>query len=334
MHSVALPLAILSFATTALAAFTNDFSAYPEDSQQCLSDAADASNCNGDTVSAMNECLCGNGGNFVLASAQCVAQEDPGDLESVYEIMSLHCSDSNTPLSVSKADFLAAKSSTTTGASATKTKTSSPSVSVVTSVISGSVVTATVTNTGGQATETGSGDKDDKDVEGAYKTAKIGIIAGSVVGGLAVIGIMVFFILRYRRRRGNGQEEAHPMLTQSNKFSGPGGPGSISTHPGSEDFASTQGWKTDPYPQDWGTGTGNWPPAYGQQTGYSQYPHSPNDFTSAYSHSPSPNPQENVVYEMPAPGPDPQRPVEMPSSHTQYSGAGWGSGPYEPYRAS
>lgn len=338
--AIAFALLLLSFATTSFAAFENDFSSYPEGAQQCLNDAADASSCNGDTVSAMNECLCGNGGNFVLATAQCVAQEDSGDLESVYEIMSLHCSDSDTPLSISKADFLAAGSSTSTITSATNTKaskttttgsTNSPSVSVVTSVISGSTITATVTNTHGQATATGNGDNEDKKVESANNTARIGIIAGSVVGGLAIIGAMVFFFLRYRRRHSPGHEEAHPMLSQSHKPpGGGGGPGSVNTQPGSEDFASTQGWKTDPYAQDWGTG--NWPAGYGQQAGYGQYPHSPHDFTNAYAHSP--NLQPTAVYEMPAPGPEPQRPVEMPSNDAHYSGAGWGSGPYEPYRRS
>ena len=343
MRAVALALALLGFATTAFADFQNDFSSYPEGAQQCLNDAADASNCSGDTVSAMNECLCGNGGDFVLATAQCVAQEDSGDLESVYEIMSLHCSDSDTPLSISKADFLAAESSTSTLTSATKIKsptpstaaatstTESPSVSVVTSVISGSTITATVTNTQGQATETGSGNENDKNVESTNNTARVGIIAGSVVGGLAIIGAVVFFVLRYRRRQSLGQEEAHPMLSQSLKPpGGGGGPGSIHTQPGSEDFAPTQGWKTDPYAQDWGTA--NWPAGYGQQAGYGQYPHSPNDLTNAYAHSP--NLQPTAVYEMPAPGPEPQRPVEMPSNDTHYSGAGWGSGPYEPYRRS
>ncbi|PSR80834.1 hypothetical protein BD289DRAFT_53088 [Coniella lustricola] len=67
-----------------LAQFHNDFSAYPAGTQSCFYAAANSSSCDGSTVDAMNECLCGNGGDFVTNSAQCVGQQDPADSTSAF----------------------------------------------------------------------------------------------------------------------------------------------------------------------------------------------------------------------------------------------------------
>ncbi|KAG6364287.1 hypothetical protein INS49_005887 [Diaporthe citri] len=60
-----------------------DFSAYPASAQSCLTQAVDTSGCSSEsTVSEMNDCLCGNNGDFVLDSARCLgtrAQSDEDD---------------------------------------------------------------------------------------------------------------------------------------------------------------------------------------------------------------------------------------------------------------
>ncbi|OBR14921.1 hypothetical protein CH63R_00101 [Colletotrichum higginsianum IMI 349063] len=88
------------------AAFVNDFSAYPVNARSCMNTAAAASGCAGNTVTEMNTCLCGNGGNFVMATAKCVEKEAKDELDDVYEMLLTSCTDSKTPLAVSQAQFL------------------------------------------------------------------------------------------------------------------------------------------------------------------------------------------------------------------------------------
>ncbi|TQN65704.1 hypothetical protein CSHISOI_09705 [Colletotrichum shisoi] len=88
------------------AAFVNDFSAYPVNSRPCMNRAAAASGCAGNTVTEMNTCLCGNGGDFVTATAKCVEKEAKDELDHVYGMLLASCTDSKTPLAVSQAHFL------------------------------------------------------------------------------------------------------------------------------------------------------------------------------------------------------------------------------------
>ena len=110
---------ILLLASSASAAFKNDFSAYPQGARSCLSKADSGSGCTADTVEEMNACLCGNTGNFALAAAACVAKDSPDDLGKVYTTMADACSYSKTPLAVSQKDFLEAGSQGTSGATPT-----------------------------------------------------------------------------------------------------------------------------------------------------------------------------------------------------------------------
>lgn len=77
-------LLLLAVSRPATATFTNDFSGYPAGAQDCLYDAADQSNCQGDSSQEMNSCLCSNGGDFVTDAGTCIAQADSGDMRSTW----------------------------------------------------------------------------------------------------------------------------------------------------------------------------------------------------------------------------------------------------------
>ncbi|KAG8156453.1 hypothetical protein KVR01_013687 [Diaporthe batatas] len=64
---------VLLLTTPTHASVDVDFSAYPASAQSCLTLAVDTSGCSSEsTVSEMNDCLCGNSGDFVLDSARCL----------------------------------------------------------------------------------------------------------------------------------------------------------------------------------------------------------------------------------------------------------------------
>ncbi|OAA80776.1 hypothetical protein LEL_00321 [Akanthomyces lecanii RCEF 1005] len=86
-------------------AFDPNFDFYPADAEPCLLDAAKASKCQGDSPKALNACLCGNGGGFVVRAAQCLGKKDKKDVGSVYDTMADACAHSGTPLKVDKDDF-------------------------------------------------------------------------------------------------------------------------------------------------------------------------------------------------------------------------------------
>ncbi|TPX12349.1 uncharacterized protein E0L32_006996 [Thyridium curvatum] len=259
-------------APTARAAFKNDFSGYPTGAQACLSRAADASGCDGDTVQAMNECLCGNQGGFVLGSAACVARSSAPDLEATYETLATHCSDSKTPLGVSQAQFFAAASSgtassaTRTGGASTSSRASSKATSVTSasanptgpsSSSSSSMTTKTTMSDGHTVTETVAVPVEtgaSQGGSGPNSTAKTGIIAGACVAGVAILAALLGFWLWYRRRKAGGaRDESHPMLAPQQGFrnSGKFGGGGPVAGAGEE----LQDWKGD----------GKWAAAGGQQ---------------------------------------------------------------------
>lgn len=93
-----------------------DFSAYPDPTQPCLSQAASASGCSddSDTVYDENDCLCSNTGNFILATATCLGEHtDELYASQVYNLMDENCLETETPLSVSRHEFLDAVLGTT-----------------------------------------------------------------------------------------------------------------------------------------------------------------------------------------------------------------------------
>lgn len=77
-------LVLLAVAGSSRAVFKNNFSDYPSGTHTCLNDASNSSNCQGDTSAEMNACLCSNGGDFVTNSAECIAAQDPGDLQATW----------------------------------------------------------------------------------------------------------------------------------------------------------------------------------------------------------------------------------------------------------
>lgn len=218
----------LLLASRTQATFVNDFSLYPQGAQQCLYTAATSSGCSGDTAMAMNSCLCSNGGNFVTGTASCLGTSDAAELETVYDTMNDHCTDTKTPLTVSRTQFIKAS-----GVTATTTMTSANPSSITTSVSTGSMP-ATTTEPGtisssGDPTTTAPGKKNSGGEEGdgdkaLSSTARAGIIAGSTSGGALILGLAAFLFVRHRRKSQSGHEEAHPMLFQKlGSHSGVGG---------------------------------------------------------------------------------------------------------------
>ncbi|KUI60667.1 hypothetical protein VP1G_07872 [Cytospora mali] len=318
-------LFVLLFIASSLAidrrTVTNDFSDYPIGSQQCLYDTSDNSGCDGDTVPEMNKCLCGNGGDFVTNSAKCVAKNDSDDMDSTYKTMSLHCSNSNTPLSVSKEEWMAegsTVSSSTSSTSSTKTDSKTTSQTASTSDIPTTSVGKTiVTTTTSLPSNTSTPDASNH--SGLSTGARVGIIVGSAT-------------------------EVHPVG------------GQLPSNPESEILGSIQPSIASTASSDLESSSDprkRWHPS----PDGNQVPWSPSAFEAVKlhpgfgnRHQPPPD-----VYEMPTNSERPVSvslsvtPVEMPiisvtsptaSPASRYSGADWNPqmdeepGPYESYRPS
>lgn len=294
MTTPILLFAVLLLAPASNAVFKNDFSAYPEASQECLYASADSSGCDGDTVKAMNDCLCGNGGDFATKTASCLAASDPSDLETVYDTMDSACSNSGTPLAVSRAEFLSAKPDGSPSGTASPSSTESGS--------------PTATH---KPDPTDASDGDGNGGEGLSSKAKTGIVAGSVVAGVALLSALVFFFIRRRGRIRTPRDESHPMLPGQGRFASSEASGDPSEYQKQGDkWQTNQGsnWES-PYESPWG--------------------HSPLDPATGYpvgaqTHQP--------LYELPTEG-TMTAPVEMAGdpiqphpagSGQQYTGAGWG----------
>ncbi|KAI1777886.1 hypothetical protein F4818DRAFT_328415 [Hypoxylon cercidicola] len=168
-------------------ALDNDFSAYPQGSQQCLSDAADQSRCSGSTGQQLNECLCSNQGNFIYNTAQCVARQSPGDLDAVYDTMKNNCAGTGVTIAVSKDAFMSqARAATATSSSAAASSTSSTTTS--------SSATASATATGEPS------NSNDGNGGGMATSVKIGLGVGVGFGAIA-LGLLAWFVWAYSRRR-------------------------------------------------------------------------------------------------------------------------------------
>ncbi|KAI0180455.1 hypothetical protein GGR52DRAFT_569201 [Hypoxylon sp. FL1284] len=188
------PSLLLGVALQALAsaALDNDFSAYPQGSQKCLNDAADATTCSGSTGQEVNKCLCSNQGNFIYNTAECVARSSPNDLNAVYDTMENNCAGTGVTIAVSKDAFLSqahAATATTSSATPSATATSSPDKDPA--------------NDGNQTSKPGSSDS-------MSTGAKIGVGVGLGFGAVA-LGLLAWFVWAYsRRRRGRNQENTGP----------------------------------------------------------------------------------------------------------------------------
>ncbi|KAK0627523.1 hypothetical protein B0T14DRAFT_512803 [Immersiella caudata] len=213
-------LALLAASVTGVVAVV-DFSFYPVVAQDCMYKASNSSKCSETSVAETNKCLCSDGGNFVTNTAKCLGTANnvkSSDIQTVYDTMKQACSDSKTPLSVSEKAFLnAAKPPTTTSKVTSKASTTTSTSSTSTST---SVTTTT------EATPAPTGSKDPQNTQpeqenaGLSSGAKIGIIAGGAVAGVAVLAAVAILLLRRKRRRDG--EESHPMLSQSHNYPTPG----------------------------------------------------------------------------------------------------------------
>ncbi|KAI8966845.1 hypothetical protein F5Y11DRAFT_6341 [Daldinia sp. FL1419] len=169
--------------TQVSSAIDNDFSAYPEGSQQCLTDAANDSKCTGNTGTEMNRCLCTNKGNFIYNTAVCVAQKSPSDLNAVYDTMEFNCAGTGVTIAVSKQAFLSKASAAT--------ETSPPSTPTSTSPSDSPTASPGPDNSSGNLSS----------------AVKIGLGVGIGFGATA-LGLLGWFVYAYSRRR-----KAHkPML--------------------------------------------------------------------------------------------------------------------------
>jgi hypothetical protein len=99
------------------------FSEYPEASQSCLYNAAQGVCSSYAEDYLVNSCLCNNDYGFVTNSAICITNNDPNDLQAVWNLMVQACDDTDTPIPFTEAQFLAAgKSGSTATTMITTTK--------------------------------------------------------------------------------------------------------------------------------------------------------------------------------------------------------------------
>lgn len=199
-----LPTALLLLPVAA-ARFKNDFTPYPAGARPCLESADKASGCDGETVPTMNKCLCADEGDFITSTAECVGRKSAGDLEATYTLLKVNCDGSDTPMDISKAKFVkigrdAEEDEDETSTSSTPTSTSSSSS------------TSTPTD---EPTETPSETAPPEEEEGGLSTgATAGIAVAATAIGIALLGVLTFFLVRRRRAR-SPRDESNPMLGPS-----------------------------------------------------------------------------------------------------------------------
>lgn len=254
-------------------------------------------------------------------------------MESTYEVLSLHCSDSNTPLSISKKEWLAQQSSASTSATSSRTTSKTASKSTMTTTSAGQTTTATITTTP-TATSTPVPEDNGSGLSGG---ARIAVIAGSAVGGVAVLAAAVFIFWRYRKRRsGAAYEEVHAMGAQSpyNRISKAHAPF------GSPDLGGHSSYQSTAAASDFGSASDprrSWHPSPDGQS----VPWSPGAFEVVKQnpgfgnlHQPPPDVHEMSTDSERPVSMSPSAPVEMPainvvsptvSPTSRYSGADWDS---------
>lgn len=198
------PLVVSLLLCTAVgggAALSNDFSSYPAGSQKFLDSSAQSSGCtSAPTGSELNDCLCYNRGDFIYATARCVAAASPADLGAVYAQMRENCRGTGDTISVAEDSFMAQAEQATASATASATATATAPATATTTAAatkSSAAVTEGPTPTSeppGDGHEHGDGD--DGGPGGATDLsmgAKIGIGAG-IGFGVVVAALAAWFI--------------------------------------------------------------------------------------------------------------------------------------------
>ncbi|PHH55198.1 hypothetical protein CFIMG_007463RA00001 [Ceratocystis fimbriata CBS 114723] len=235
MKSILL-FSLLTSLDLAQARFQNDFSSYPSGAVECLNQSDTTSGCNGDTITIMNACLCGNGGSFVTNTAKCMVNAGHSDdLSATYSVLRVNCQGSGSGLTVSESQFMAAAgvSSSSSAAATTSTSTqptssthasssSIPAETVDALNTQSSSSTTTASSAGAASTSGGSaslsssspssttysadsstateskGDSSSSSGGGLSNTAIVGLGAGLGLAGLIAILAFTAFLLRRR----------------------------------------------------------------------------------------------------------------------------------------
>ncbi|KAK4125588.1 hypothetical protein N657DRAFT_569542 [Parathielavia appendiculata] len=224
---------------------TVNFGFYPGDSQDCLYQAATSSKCKSSTVEATNSCFCRNGGDFITTAAACIGQSSPNVLKMVYQTMRDACAATSTPIGITEDEFMEAANGATTTTSSKRESSETTSDSATTTA----TVTGTVTTTGPAKTVSQDDEQQGQGSTGGSSALTTGALAGIVagaIGGLAVLGGVIYFLFR---RRGKAGEESHPMLPQHTQ-------GHLSTAPAATESTAYYGSPPDTggWPKkDWGT---------------------------------------------------------------------------------
>lgn len=180
-----------------------DFAAYPSTTQICLDDTAKGSNCSGDTVFEINNCLCNNGGNFVLDSAACIGNQGTDIMTRVYELMQSSCSGTETPLTISEAEWMAAGSISTSVVTSTVTTTSANHLATYTTTYTTSthVSSETAVTSTSSTTITSSNSSGHELSDYITLSAKIGAITAGVASVMMAACIVCVLVLLKKRKR-------------------------------------------------------------------------------------------------------------------------------------
>lgn len=83
-----------------------DFYFYPQAARPCMDQAGSAAGCDAIDTHALNDCLCGNGGNFITNTAACLGKSARGELQRVYSLMSGACAKTSTPMKLHQKEFM------------------------------------------------------------------------------------------------------------------------------------------------------------------------------------------------------------------------------------
>ncbi|GKT48130.1 uncharacterized protein ColSpa_08311 [Colletotrichum spaethianum] len=337
-------LSFLLFATPIVAKFQNNFDLYPATAQPCLYAASDASQCDGDTVAAMNQCLCSDAkGKFVTNAATCIGKEAKDTLRTVYQSMSTACSDSKSPIALTEDQFLnlgATGATASLSVTLSTTATSATPTTFMTTTTGGATITVTNTPTSTPTTE--------PEQSGLSTTAKIGIGIGAGVGAVALI-CLAAYIWRIKKSRDAHDESHRPMLgggvgavggrdPQHGPYSeyspsasvGGGGGGFGAAYIGAQEYKNENkqpGWRpvseitqsASPGAQTWATNSPQ--PPYAQAQQQHAWGHHPQ---AAYAPPPPPQ-QQGGVFELaslpvsspPQASQPPLNAVEMPATEVQ-----------------
>lgn len=108
-----LPPLCIFFLLKLILAFSPDFSDYPPASQSCIFQADGPSRCETGATNPVtyNECFCINGGNILTNAVKCIDENNTDDLENVWNVMVYNCDSTDTPLTFTWSEFLAAAQS-------------------------------------------------------------------------------------------------------------------------------------------------------------------------------------------------------------------------------